>query len=225
MSTPSSSLRNRILSVLDRLEVATKNMVPPAATSIVAEYGRDPFLVLISTILSVRTKDTVSLPASQRLFALARTPAQMRKVPLPLIEKTIYPVLYYRIKASNIVATCNKLMGDFDGKVPSDERELLSLPGVGRKIMNLVRAEGFGLQAICVDVHVHRISNRLGWVETETPEETEKVLRQIVPPERWRDLNRLLVTWGQNICVPISPFCSKCAVADLCPRIGVEKER
>lgn len=216
----------RAVAILDILKQATVRMQPPAATSIVEEYGRNPYLVLISCILSLRTKDTTSLPASRRLFVEgAQTPDQMCNLSPDTIEKLIYPVGFYRTKARTIIKISSILCEKFDGQVPSEEEELLSLPGVGRKTMNLVRAEGFGLPAICVDVHVHRIANRLGIIKTKTPLETEMALRELLPQNYWRECNRLLVIWGQNICVPITPFCSQCAVFQQCDRIGVTRSR
>lgn len=200
-------------------------MVEPAATTIVAQYGRDPYLMLISCILSLRTKDTVSLPASFRLFELAQTPSDMVKIPLLTIQKCIYPVGFYKRKAQGIIEISRDLLVRFDGRVPDTLQELMSLKGVGLKTANLVLAEGFGKPALCVDTHVHRISNRLGFVKTKTPEETEYELTKLLPQNYWREYNQLLVMWGQNICVPISPFCSKCPLFDLCERNWVTKSR
>ncbi len=200
-------------------------MVEPAAATIVKQYGRNPFFVLISCILSLRTKDTVSLPASQRLFEVAKTPKSMLSLPLAQIEKLIYPSGFYRQKAKQILQICHDLLEKYDGKVPSTEQELLTFKGVGRKTANLVLGEGFGIPAICVDTHVHRISNRLGLVKTKTPEETERALQKLLPKKYWVEYNTLLVIWGQNICVPISPFCSKCPIFDLCERVGVTRSR
>lgn len=218
-------LRNRAIQIVKRLRIATQKMEKPAATQIVEQYGRNPYLVLISCILSLRTKDTVSLPASLRLFAQAKTPQEMLKLPLDTIEKLIYPSGFYRNKAKQILQISKDILDEFNGKVPNTLDELLSFKGVGLKTANLVLAEGFGIPAICVDVHVHRISNRLGLIKTKTPQETEQALKKILPSEYWAEWNKLLVMWGQNICVPISPFCSKCAIADLCPRVGVKKSR
>jgi endonuclease-3 len=200
-------------------------MVEPASVTIVSTYGRDPYLVLISCLLSLRTKDSVSLPASLRLFQLGTTPQALLALPLHQLEKTIYPVGFYRVKARNIHAISQLLVDSYAAQVPESESELLTLPGVGRKTANLVRAQGFGLPAICVDTHVHRISNRLGLVATTTPEQTERELKQILPEQYWSEYNNLLVMWGQNVCVPISPKCSTCPVAELCPQIGVTRRR
>lgn len=200
-------------------------MIEPAASQIVAKYGKNPFLVLISCILSLRTKDTVSLPASLRLFDHAKTPHEILNLSNIQIEKLIYPVGFYRRKAQSIHAVCKELIDRFDGNVPSAFDDLISLPGVGSKTANLVLGYGFGIPAICVDTHVHRISNRLGLVRSNTPEETERQLKELLPKEHWIEYNRLMVMWGQNICVPISPFCSKCDLIDYCPRVGVTKSR
>ncbi len=215
----------RAIKIIKVLRIATKGMVEPAATTIVKLYGRDPYLVLISCILSLRTKDTVSLPASKRLFAVAKTPQAMLEVPVKEIEKLIYPCGFYRQKSQQILFISHALLEHFDGKVPSNEAELLTLKGVGRKTANLVLGTGFGIPAICVDTHVHRISNRLGLIKTKTPEETERALQKILPKKYWVEYNTLLVVWGQNICVPISPFCSKCPIFDLCERVGVKRSR
>ncbi|MFI5333395.1 MAG: endonuclease III domain-containing protein [Candidatus Babeliales bacterium] len=200
-------------------------MIEPAASSIVKQYGQDPFLVLVSCLLSLRTKDTVSLPASIRLFEHARTPEQLRDLPLSHIEKLIYPTGFYKRKAQGLKYVSDQLITRFHGKVPNTFDDLISIKGIGPKTANLVLAEGFGIPAICVDTHVHRISNRLGLVSTKTPEETERALKELLPQEYWAEYNTLIVTWGQNICVPISPFCSKCPLFDVCPKIGVTKRR
>lgn len=220
-----SSNQERAIKILDTLQRATAQMVPTATTSIVDEYGRDPYLVLISCILSLRTKDSVSLPASRRLFSCAKTPAEMLTLALSKIEEIIKPVGFYRVKSKNILAISKKILDEFEGKLPADEDMLLSLPGVGRKTMNLVQAEGFELPAICVDTHVHRIANRLGIIQTKTPHETELALKKLLPKNRWRECNRLFVIWGQNICLPTRPRCSECAIFDYCQRIGVKKSR
>lgn len=200
-------------------------MVQPASSSIVQEYGKDPYLVLMSCLLSLRTKDTVSWPASRRLFAHAQTPRRMLALPITHIEELIYPVGFYHRKALLMHSVSQFLIDHFAGRVPHTREELLSIPGVGIKTANLVQAVAFDIPAICVDTHVHRISNRLGLVKTKSVEETEKELMKVLPKELWAEYSRLLVIWGQNICVPISPFCSKCPVADLCPRVGVRTQR
>jgi endonuclease-3 len=217
--------RARALRIIDLLRQATKDMSAPASTHVVAEYGRDPYLILVACILSLRTKDTVSLPAARRLFVAAKTPQTMLGVPLQDIQKLIYPSGFYRQKSKQLHAFSTMIIDQFKGKVPRTEQELLMLPGVGRKTANLVLGEAFGIPAICVDTHVHRISNRLGLVSTKTAEETEMALKELLPPDCWIEYNKLLVMWGQNICVPIAPLCSQCPLSPLCPKIGVTRRR
>ncbi|HEY7648320.1 MAG TPA: endonuclease III [Methylomirabilota bacterium] len=190
-----------------------------------AEQSRDPFPVLIACILSLRTQDTTTGPAAARLFALARTPADLLRVPVRRIRRAIYPVGFYRTKAKVIHRISRQLLERFEGQVPDDLEALLSLPGVGRKTANLVVTMGFGKPGICVDTHVHRISNRLGWVRTKAPDETEMALRAQLPRRYWIELNDLLVSFGQNVCTPLSPRCSACPVRTLCRRVGVTTSR
>lgn len=217
--------QQRAIAIIERLRVATKNMVLPAADLITNEYGKDPYLVLVSCILSLRTKDNVSWPASRRLFTCAQSPYTMVNLSQATIEQAIYPSGFYRQKAKTILDISADLISRFGGAVPSTKEELMSFKGVGLKTANLVLAEGFDIPALCVDVHVHRISNRLGLVATRTPEETEVALRELLPKKYWREFNKLLVMWGQNICVPQSPRCSICPVAPLCKRVGVVRSR
>jgi endonuclease-3 len=219
------ALKERVVAIIQELRVATQKMERPASVQIVQRYGRDPYLVLISCLLSLRTKDSVSMPASCRLFDYATTPEGMLKLSLEKIQEIIYPTGFYRNKSRVLHQVSADLITRFGGKVPSTEQELLSLKGVGRKTMALVLGEGFGIPAICVDVHVHRISNRLGIIHTKTTDETEIALKKIIPPEMWIEYNHLMVMWGQNNCVPISPFCSKCPIYDLCERRGVLRQR
>ena len=190
-----------------------------------AKYVETPFTVLISCILSLRTQDKTTLAASDRLFAIATTPESMLAVPVKTIERAIYPVSFYRTKARTIHAICEQLLSQYGGQVPSDLDELLSLPGVGRKTANIVVTLGFQKPGIAVDTHVHRISNRLGYVRSRTPEKTEMALRRKLPPKYWIVFNDLLVTYGQNLCKPISPHCSTCKIALYCKRVGVKKSR
>ncbi len=189
------------------------------------EIPNDPFLVLIACLLSLRTKDEVTEGSSRRLFALAKTPQQMLSLSLPKIRKLIYPVGFYRTKAQRIHQICRALLERFEGRVPPRLDDLLTLPGVGRKTANLVMVEGFQLDGICVDTHVHRISNRWGYVRTATPDQTEQVLRQVLPRRYWQDYNALLVSFGQTVCHPTSPWCSRCPVATWCARRGVQRSR
>lgn len=225
MAQKSQNQEERVRSVVLILQAATKNMVEPAATSIIKQYGRDPFLVLVSCILSLRTKDSVSLAASRRLFEYAQTPEQLLTISAEDIQKLIYPVGFYRQKARQLLALCTILVKKYKSHVPRSQEDLLALPGVGPKTAALVLSEGFGIPAICVDTHVHRISNRLGFVRTKTVEETEQQLKQLLPKKYWSEYNKLMVIWGQNICVPISPKCSICPLLPLCPQIGVTRHR
>jgi len=194
----------------------------PAVEKISESQEQDPFQVLIATLLSARTQDATTLAASTRLFKVARTPAALAQVPLKRIERLIYPVSFYRHKARHVKAACRMLVERFAGKVPGTMEELLLLPGVGRKTANLVLILAFkSRQNICVDTHVHRISNRLGWVQTRTPEETEQALYAATDPQWWPLLNLYLVTWGQNVCRPVYPRCGGCAIREFCARVGV----
>ena len=191
----------------------------------VGHYTQTPFTVLISCVLSLRTQDKTTDAASKRLFKLARTPKTMVKLTVKTIEKTIYPVGFYKTKAVNIHKICKLLLSQFKGRVPDEIDELLKLPGVGRKTANLVVTLGYSKPGICVDTHVHRIPNRWGYVQTKTPEQTELVLREKLPPAYWIIINDLLVSFGQNLCKPISPFCSQCKIKRYCDRVGVKVSR
>lgn len=177
------------------------------------------FLVLIGCILSLRTNDKTTYPATLRMLELAKTPQQMAKTDLNKLENAIYPVGFYKNKAKQIIELSKILVEKYDSKVPDTIEELIKFRGVGRKTANLVLAKGFNKPAICVDVHVHRICNRLGYVKTKTPDETELVLRKILPVKFWLDINTILVTHGQNICKPIKPLCDKCPIEKLCAKI------
>jgi endonuclease-3 len=210
--------------VMRRLAAAIEGLDLPAVEKISESQEDDPFQVLIATLLSARTQDATTLAASTRLFATASTPAAVAKLPLPTLERLIYPVSFYRNKARHVRAACQMLVERFAGRVPATMEELTSLPGVGRKTANLVLILAFkSRQNICVDIHVHRISNRLGWVSTETPEETEQALYRVVPRRWWPLVNLYLVTWGQNVCRPVYPRCGACAIAPVCPKRGVTK--
>jgi endonuclease-3 len=187
--------------------------------------SRDPFRILIGCLLSLRTKDETTGPAAARLFALADTPAGILALRLRTIERAIFPVGFYRTKARVLHRVCRDLLDRFEGRVPPDLDALLTLHGVGRKTANLVVTFGFGLPGICVDTHVHRITNRLGFVRTKTPDETETALRRRLPRRHWIELNDLLVAFGQNLCHPTSPRCSTCPIARPCARIGVRRSR
>ncbi len=217
--------RERVLKVLALLKKATVHMQKPMSLLLVEIYGRDPFLILISCLLSLRARDPVTFEVSKRLFERVRTPEELVEMPIRELEELFHPLGFYRKKARIVVEVSHELLSRFKGRVPSTEAELLSIKGVGRKTANLVLAEAFGIPVLIVDTHVHRLSNRLGWVETSTPEATERELQKLVPKEEWISLSRLLVTWGQNICLPISPWCSRCVLSPLCPKVGVGKRR
>ena len=196
----------------------------PAVEKIAEESQEDPFEVLISTMLSAQTRDPVTAAASSRLFRAARTPRTLAKLTTRQIVKLIYPVSFYRHKAKHVRETCRILVERYGGRVPGTMEELLSLPGVGRKTANLVLILSFrSLKNICVDTHVHRISNRLGWVRTRTPDETEQALYKATHPRWWPYINLYLVTWGQNVCKPVYPRCGDCVIRPQCPQIGVAK--
>jgi endonuclease III len=185
----------------------------------------DPFKVLISTMLSLRTKDITTDHAFERLSAIASTPDVISGLPLETIEHAIYPVGFYKTKAKSIKETSKIIIEQYNGKVPQDLDELLKLPGVGRKTANLVIILGFDKMGICVDTHVHRITNRWGYLSTKTPDETEMKLREILPKRYWKEINNYLVPYGQHICLPVSPLCSQCKILSYCKRLGVKKSR
>ena len=212
---------NRIIKILKK---SIKQWTVPIVTQ-VAEDGRDPFKVLISCILSLRTKDDTTAAASSRLFKITDNPAKMLKIKDRIMEKTIYPVGFYRTKTRNIKSICRILVDKYKSRVPDEIDELLKLKGVGRKTANLVVTLGYNKLGICVDTHVHRISNRLGYISTTTPEKTEFALRKRLPQKHWIIYNDLLVTFGQNLCKPISPVCSICPIYNYCDRVGVLKSR
>jgi endonuclease III len=195
------------------------------SVSAVAREDSDPFRVLVATMISLRTKDEVTGRASKALLSLAPSASALAALPVDRIARVIYPAGFYRTKAKNLRAVARLLLERHGGKVPSEMDELLALPGVGRKTANLVRNLGFGLPGICVDTHVHRISNRMGWVATRTPEHTETALMDILPPRYWIGVNELLVRYGQAVCTPLSPWCSICPAARFCARVGVGKSR
>jgi endonuclease III len=196
----------------------------PAVEKISKAREEDPFQVMIATLLSARTQDATTLAASTRLFKAARTPRTMAKLSVKQIERLIYPVSFYRNKARHVKAACRMLADRFGGRVPATMDELLTIPGVGRKTANLVLILAFSSRRnICVDTHVHRISNRLGWVRTRTPDETEQALYAATEPRWWPNINLYLVPWGQNVCRPVYPRCSECVLSPLCPQIGVTR--
>ena len=210
--------------VIALLEEAVVDWDTPAVT-IIAQRDGDPFKVLISCLLSLRTKDSTTGQASLRLFTLADSPERMLLLDQRSIEEAIYPVGFYRNKSAQILEICRRLVEKYDGCVPESIEELLEFKGVGRKTANLVITLGFGKPGICVDTHVHRICNRWGYVRSKTPEETEFSLREILPDKHWLRINDLLVTFGQNLCKPVSPFCSKCPIYFFCERNNVIRNR
>ena len=207
-----------------RDKLNSMNKVLPAV-SYVAITHNDPYCVLISTILSLRTKDDVTLNASVRLFDRANNPADMLKLSEEEIQNLIFPTGFYKTKAQRILEISQILMDKYNGKVPDTVEELLALPGVGIKTANLTLNLGFGIDAICVDCHVHQISNRMGWIKTGSPEESEKVLQNVMPKKYWIPLNELLVSYGQEVCTSVSPKCSICPENTSCPKIGVTRSR
>jgi endonuclease-3 len=213
-----------IHAVMERLTATMPDFAPPLIEGM-GSNQQSPFRILIATILSLRTKDTLTAVVAPRLFAVADTPEAMLHLSEERIAELIYPVGFYQNKARSILQICAILQTQYGGAVPADLDALLALPGVGRKTANLVLTMGFGLPGICVDTHVHRICNRWGYVETKNPDQTEQVLRQILPQEYWIPINGLLVTLGQNICHPTSPKCRSCPVAEYCARVGVKRSR
>jgi endonuclease III len=208
------------------LAKAIDGMELPAIEKISESQHEDPFQVLIATLLSARTQDATTHAASTRLFGKAPTPQAMARLTVKQVETLIHPVGFYRNKARFVKETARTLVEKFNGRVPHTLEELVTLPGVGRKTANLVMIVAFKSERnICVDIHVHRISNRLGWVRTRTPEETEQALYRVIDSRWWPFLNLYLVTWGQNICRPVYPRCDACVIAKDCPRIGVTRVR
>jgi endonuclease-3 len=208
--------------------LASSGAEDPSVTAVAEERREDPdkpWAVLVSTILSLRTKDEVTLRTSRALLERAPGPAELLKLGEAETARLAYPAGFYRTKAANLRKIASILIEQYGGQVPADMDALLALPGVGRKTANLVLTEAFDMDGICVDIHVHRISNRHGWVETRDPEKTEMALREILPRRYWKRINSLLVFYGQNICRPVSPFCSRCVTAEHCLRRGVERSR
>jgi endonuclease III len=208
--------------VMRALARAIDGMALPAVEKISESQAEDPFQILIATLLSARTQDATTHAASTRLFKRARTPQTMARLSVEEIERLIYPVSFYRNKARFVKATCEAIVRDFGGRVPSTLDAMVRLPGVGRKTANLVMILAFkSRKNICVDIHVHRISNRLGWVRTITPEQTEQALYGVLERRWWPLVNLYLVTWGQNVCRPVYPRCGECILSKCCPRVGV----
>lgn len=213
-----------IHTVIAILREEYKQWQTPAVT-IVAQCNGSPFKVLVSCLISLRTKDEVTAQASARIFARAETAEAMAGLSVDEIAQLIYPAGFYHTKAAQIARISRRLVDEFHGIVPDEIDELLQFKGVGRKTANLVVTLGFGKPGICVDTHVHRICNRLGYVSTKTPDETEKALRRELPPEYWIEINDLLVAFGQNHCHPVLPRCSTCKLSEICDRVGVTTSR
>jgi endonuclease III len=213
-----------IIKVIKILRKEVKNWKVPIIT-LIAQTQKDPFKVFIGTVLSLRTKDEVTANACKKLFAVADTPKTMVKLTPKHIEDLIYPTGFYKTKAKNIVKICQKLIDEYDSIVPDEIDQLVEFPNVGRKTANLVLSEGYGKPAMCVDVHVNRISNRLGYIKTKSPFESEMALREKLPIKYWIEYNFLLVAHGQHICAPVSPWCSRCPVKKYCDRVGITKSR
>ena len=211
--------------VISILEDETSGWKDTALALVAEQTRRDPFRILIGTVLSLRTKDETTAAACERLFDLADRPDTMRTLPEETVDSAIYPVGFHATKARNILEICRILVRDYSGAVPDDIDTLITLPGVGRKTANLVVTIGYGKPGICVDTHVHRISNRWGYIDTRSPDESEFALREKLPSEYWIGYNDLLVMYGQNLCKPVSPFCSRCRLSPFCERTGVEKHR
>jgi endonuclease-3 len=214
---------SEITELLARVEEVTKKYDEPVVSRLKSKNS--PFLILVSTLLSLRTKDEVTEVAQEKLFKLADSPEKLAELDVKIVEKTIYPVGFYKRKAANLIKVAKYLIEKHNGNVPDSLNELLKIPGVGRKTANLVLTEGYGLPGVCVDTHVHRIFNRWGYVETKNPDNTEMVLRKKLPPEWWMRVNNILVVFGQKICKPVSPHCSKCPINGDCPAIGVKYRR
>jgi endonuclease-3 len=214
---------DRIVRTLRKLDRAIRSMEEPAVEKISEDTREDPFRVLIATMLSAQTRDPVTAEASARLFRVARSPRTMAALPVSRIQRLIYPVSFYRNKARHAKAACRQILDRFGGRVPDRMEDLLTLPGVGRKTANLVLILSHASRDnICVDTHVHRISNRLGWVRTKTPDQTEQALYRVVPRRYWPKVNLYLVTWGQNVCRPVYPRCRACVVSAECQKVGVQ---
>lgn len=217
-------MKTNIKRIIEKLRVAVVSYKVPAVSE-KKITNKDPFKILVATIISLRTKDAVTVKASKNLFAKAPNAFELTKLNVSEIEKLIYPAGFFRTKARVLNGLALAIVSKYNGRVPSSLEELLKLKGVGRKTANLVITEAFGKPGICVDTHVHRIMNRFGYVKTKTPEQTEFALRGKLPGKYWVEINKLLVTWGQNICLPVSPLCSHCLLNGLCAKVGVVKSR
>ncbi len=209
------------------LDSAKRALKPRSLASVteIAQTGTGAFGVLVSTLISLRTRDQVTLPKSRELLSIAPTPQAMVLLKEETIASSIYPAAFFRVKAKNLLAISQQIIQNHSGRVPHTLDDLLKLPGVGRKTATLVLGLGFGIPAICVDIHVHRITNRMGLVHTPDPDKTEQALMKIVPQDLWIQLNDTLVLFGQQLCTPQSPFCTQCPFQTWCPKNGVKKSR
>lgn len=198
---------------------------PAPSVTLISNTKKTPYHILVSTLISLRTKDEVTLAASQRLFAFAESIEEIDLLDEAKISELIYPAGFYKTKAKRLKEIARLILTEFKGRIPDTIEELLTLPGVGRKTANLVLILGYKQDSICVDTHVHRISNRVGWVKTKSPDDTEFALKDRVPVKYWQMLNDYMVSYGQMVCRPTSPFCSKCGLSDICPKIGVGRSR
>jgi endonuclease III len=224
-SRPTLDNFQRAIKIIHILRRATESLPRPMVDTIIETFGNKPYLVLISCLLSLRAKDTTTLPVCLNLFQIVQTPFQMVALPLAELEHIIFKSGFYRQKARTLKFVSQVLVDQFHGKVPKDKEALLAIKGIGDKTANLVLYKAFNIPALFVDTHVHRVSNRLGLIKTKTPKETQKALEKLLPSKYWGEYAHLIVTWGQNVCVPISPFCSKCALFDVCERVGVKRSR
>ncbi|MFC1894764.1 endonuclease III domain-containing protein, partial [Candidatus Dependentiae bacterium] len=215
----------KIKKIINVLSQKMYGFEPTLIEKIISSYEKDPFIILICCLLSLRSKDTVTIHVCKELLEKATTPQEILKLSTDELEKITYKIGFYKNKSKVLHKVSRELLNKYCGKVPKNAEDLLNLPGVGRKTANLVLGMAYNISAICVDIHVHRISNRLGVVKTKTPEESEPALQKIVPKKYWIELNNLFVRWGQNICTPTSPKCSKCAIKKFCNRIGIKKSR
>lgn len=224
MKKKQSQKKVNIEKIVNRLEADDRLSYAPVV-SYIANLTNEPFQILISCILSLRTKDKTTAEATNKLFSIAKTPYEIIHLTTKEIENLIYPVGFYRTKAKRILEISKILIEQYNGSVPDDLDHLMKLPGVGRKTANLVITEAYDKHGICVDTHVHRIMNRLGYIKTKTPKETEFELRKKLPLKYWKIINSLLVKLGQTICLPISPLCSKCQIIQYCNQIGINRNR
>jgi len=214
-----------LIEIVKKLIQLSHNFNITLSEKVIREYGCTSFLILVSCLLSLRSKDSETIHVCRKLFLIAQTPQEILKLPDAILEKIIYRIGFYKNKARTLKDVSKTIIEKFNGEVPDTLQELLSIKGIGRKTANLMFGVAFNKPAICVDIHVHRISNRLGLVKTNKPEETEFALQKVLPQKYWIEWNRLLVMWGQNICTPVSPFCSQCEIKSYCTRVGVTKSR